>query len=56
LLAGASPAAPAPTGTIVARTAFETAIALPRGAGPYVEVQALDAGGGVIGVSPAVKP
>jgi hypothetical protein len=56
LLAGASPATPAPTGTIVARTAFETAIALPRGAGPYVAVQALDAGGGVIGVSPAVKP
>jgi hypothetical protein len=55
LLAGASPSAPAPTGTVVARTGFETAIALAPAAGPYVAVQALDAAGAVIGVSAAVK-
>jgi hypothetical protein len=37
------------------RTGFETAIALPTGAGPYVAVQALDAQGAVIGVSAAVR-
>jgi Arylsulfotransferase (ASST) len=36
------------------RTGFETAIALPAGtAGPYVSVQALDAGGHVLGIAPA---
>jgi hypothetical protein len=38
------------------RTGFETAIALPAGAaGPYVSVQALDAGGHVLGRAPAVR-
>ena len=55
LLAGGSPTAPAPTGTVVRRTGFETAIALAPPAGPYVAVQALDATGAVIGVSAAVK-
>ena len=37
-----------------ARTGFETAIPVPAGtAGPYVTVQALDAGGHVLGVAPA---
>jgi Arylsulfotransferase (ASST) len=37
-----------------ARTGFETAIPLPAGtSGPYVTVQALDAGGHVLGVAPA---
>jgi hypothetical protein len=36
------------------RTGFETAIAVPPGTtGPYVTVQALDAGGRVLGVAPA---
>jgi hypothetical protein len=56
LLAGARPAALSAAGGSVSRTGFETAIAVPRGAGPYVAVQALDAGGAVIGVSAAVKP
>jgi hypothetical protein len=56
VLAGASPAALAPTGASVPRAGFETAIAVARGAGPFVAVQALDAAGGVIGVSAAVRP
>jgi arylsulfotransferase ASST len=56
LLAGASPVALEPTGASVPRAGFETALALPRGVGPYVAAQALDAGGAVIGVSAAVKP
>jgi hypothetical protein len=40
----------------VARSGFETAIALPAGtAGPYVSVQALDASGRVLGASPATS-
>ncbi len=39
------------------RTGFETAIALPAGAaGPYVSVQALDAGGHVLGRAPRRAP
>jgi hypothetical protein len=56
VLAGASPATLAPLGASVARTGFETAIALAHGTGPFVAVQALDAAGAVIGVSAAVKP
>jgi hypothetical protein len=40
----------------VARSGFETAIALPPGArGPYMTVQALDAAGQVIGTAPTAK-
>jgi hypothetical protein len=50
-LSGASAAALAPAGQ-AARSGFETAISLPRAAaGDYVEVQALNAAGAVIGVS-----
>ncbi|HLH14289.1 MAG TPA: arylsulfotransferase family protein, partial [Solirubrobacteraceae bacterium] len=39
-----------------ARSGFETAVALPAGtAGPYLEVQALDAAGEVLGTSPAIR-
>jgi hypothetical protein len=49
VLAGASPQALAPVAT-AARGGFETAITTPAAA-PYVAVQALDAGGAVIGTS-----
>jgi Arylsulfotransferase (ASST) len=53
LLAGSSPSALLPARS-VAKRGFETAIAVPgAGAGSYVEVQALDASGGVIGTSAA---
>jgi hypothetical protein len=52
LLAGPSATSLAPVAQ-VARTGFETAIPLPTGAaaGPYFAVQALAAGGGVLGTS-----
>jgi hypothetical protein len=53
VLAGASAAALAPAAT-VSRHGFETAIKL-SSAGPYVQVQALDGSGNVIGTSAAVK-
>ncbi len=53
LLAGASPAQLAPVAT-AADSGFETAIATP-GAAPYVEVQALEASGAVIGTSKTIK-
>jgi hypothetical protein len=56
VLAGPSPAALAPSATVSPRTGFETAIALPAGAGPLLAVQALDAAGVAIGVSAAVRP
>jgi hypothetical protein len=49
--AGASATALAPVAT-AARTGFQTTITVP--AAPYVDVQALNAAGAVIGVSPAV--
>jgi hypothetical protein len=55
VIAGPTPAALSPAGASVPRTGFETAIAVPRGAGPYLAVQALDAAGAVIGASVAVK-
>jgi hypothetical protein len=55
VLAGASAAALAPAGQ-GARSGFETAIALAHAApGDYVEVQALNAAGAVIGVSRATR-
>jgi hypothetical protein len=55
VLAGASQAALAPLAS-VPKSGFETAIGLPASApGPYVEVQALDSTGAVIGVSAVVK-
>ncbi len=53
-LAGSSPTTMAPLAS-AARSGFETAIALPAGAGSYAAVQALDAAGAVIGVSAAVR-
>ncbi len=53
VLAGASPSALAPVAS-AARAGFQTTIAVP-GAGPYVQVQALDAGGAVIGASAVVR-
>jgi hypothetical protein len=53
VLAGASPAQLAPVAT-AADAGFETAIATP-GAAPYVEVQALEAAGAVIGTSKVIK-
>jgi hypothetical protein len=53
LLAGASPTQLAPVAT-AADAGFETAIATP-GAAPYVEVQALEASGAVIGTSKIIK-
>jgi hypothetical protein len=51
VLGGASPASLTPAGG-APKSGFETAIALPRAAiGSYVQVQALDASGAVIGVS-----
>jgi hypothetical protein len=54
VLAGSSPSTLAPL-TSATRTGFETAIALPHGAGAYAAVQALDAQGAVIGASAAVR-
>ncbi len=54
VLAGVSPAGLAPVAD-APRAGFETAIALPTSAGPYVAVQALDATGAVLGVSPTVS-
>jgi hypothetical protein len=53
VLTGASPSALATVAT-AAKAGFQTSIAAP-GAGPYVEVQALNAAGGVIGTSATVK-
>jgi hypothetical protein len=54
VLVGGSPTSLKPIVT-VARSGFETAVALPGGTvGPYVAVQALDAGGQVLGSSAAV--
>jgi hypothetical protein len=51
VLAGPSPSALAPVGS-TAKHGFETTIAVPRaGVGSYVQVQALDASGAVIGAS-----
>jgi hypothetical protein len=55
VIAGPTPAALSPAGASVPRTGFETAIAVPRDAGPYLAVQALDAADAVIGASVAVK-
>jgi hypothetical protein len=55
VLAGSSPATLTPVSS-APKTGFETAISLPAAvAGPYVEVQALDGSGTVIGVSAVVK-
>ncbi|MEA2201441.1 MAG: hypothetical protein QOI89_2037 [Solirubrobacteraceae bacterium] len=53
VLAGSSPSALSPVAT-AAKAGFETTIAAPTAA-PYVAVQALDAAGAVIGVSPPLK-
>jgi len=53
VLAGSSASSLAPAAT-AARSGFQTAIKVPA-AGPYVQVQALDAAGNVIGTSAAVK-
>ena len=53
VLAGASPSALTPVAT-APKSGFQTAIAAPS-PGPYVAVQALNAAGAVIGVSPNVK-
>ncbi len=56
VLSGASPDAMAPLAS-APKSGFETAIALPGGAGRYVAVQAVDANGAVIGASaPVVLP
>jgi hypothetical protein len=55
VLAGAQPAVLVPVAQ-AARGGFETAVALPAGTvGPYVCVQAIDATGRVLGVSPAAS-
>jgi hypothetical protein len=55
VLAGASPQSLHPILT-ASRNGFETAIALPGGtSGPYLSVQALDAGGNVLGGAAAVR-
>jgi hypothetical protein len=55
VLAGASPSSLS-TVALAPHSGFETAIAVPAGtAGPYVEVQALGAGGQVLGSSAAVS-
>jgi hypothetical protein len=55
VLGGASPASLTPVGS-APKSGFETAIALPRAAvGSYVQVQALDASGAIIGVSAAKR-
>jgi hypothetical protein len=53
VLAGSSPSALAPVATI-AKSGFQTTIAV-SSPGPYVQVQALNAAGGAIGTSAAVK-
>jgi hypothetical protein len=53
VLAGGSPTSLAPAAS-AAKTGFQTTIQL-HGAGPYVQVQALNAAGTVIGTSAAVK-
>ena len=53
VLAGASTSALAPAAT-AAKTGFQTTIATPS-AGPYAQVQALNAAGAVIGASATVK-
>ncbi len=53
VLAGVSSSALAPVAT-ASRGGFETTVKVPT-AGPYVQVQALDAGGNVIGTSATVK-
>jgi hypothetical protein len=54
VFAGLAPDALLPA-VVTARTGFEAAIELPGGSGPYVEVQALDAAGQVLGTSGAVR-
>jgi hypothetical protein len=55
VLAGRSPATLGPV-LEVAKSGFETAIALPAGVSlHYLAVQALDASGALIGASPSVK-
>jgi hypothetical protein len=55
VLAGTSPSSLTPAGQ-APRGGFETAVSLPRaGAGSYVQAQALDAAGTVIGVSPVKR-
>jgi len=55
VLAGSTPAALTPVAG-AAKTGFETVISLPAAvAGPYVEVEALDGAGAVLGTSRAVK-
>jgi hypothetical protein len=53
VLAGASPSALAPVAS-AAKSGFETTVKAPA-SGPYVQVQALDASGNVIGTSATVK-
>jgi Arylsulfotransferase (ASST) len=53
VLAGASASALAPVAT-AAKSGFQTSISAP-GSGPYVQVQALDASGNVIGTSATAK-
>ena len=53
MLSGGSPKALAPVAS-AGRTGFETLISSPV-AGPYVAVQALDASGRVLGVSPTIR-
>jgi hypothetical protein len=53
VLAGAAPSALAPAAS-AAKSGFQTSISVPS-AGPYVEVQALNAAGSVIGTSATVK-
>ena len=48
VLSGSDAAAAVPVATM-ARTGFETAIPLPRAPSPYLEVQAIDASGKVLG-------
>ena len=53
VLAGTSPTTLAPV-TTVTRNGFETAIAMP-GPEPYVQVQALDVAGNLLGTSNVIK-
>jgi len=54
VFAGPVPDALSPA-AVAARTGFESTIELPGGSGPYVQVQALDAAGQVLGTSSTVK-
>jgi arylsulfotransferase ASST len=54
VLSGPSPAELAPIAQ-VPRVSFETPIAVPAGAGPYLAVQALDQAGAVLGTSSAAR-